>query len=444
MALITCPECGRRITDLEDRCFGCGLSMEKIKIIQFKNLVGEKKIKCMICDTEFELSDGCCPKCKYPAFSVTDKPLSYDHIESYRQTIGINSTDSDSDESTADEISDIPASAGNNEEEEHVSAKRSYYTDSFLSLEDFEIIKSRDGGISILSVDTVRLDGFDGEDEWLILAKENNYWLLLSKYCQSSGPVSNTSDYSWETSHVRQYLNTEFLEKFTEKQRNLIVPGNETGNKLSQLSDLVFLLSKEEYSEYHNIINAWRYAWKNPRIKLEWALRTGGGLLINVVNNYGGISNARVKTIYLGTMTFGYRPAIWIDISKLEQHREEEKANEDSKVQILSIMDRQGNVYVALCRDPINLILCDLRGDKELYSLFSSSDEILFLEGELGIGRFEWSESDNKLVYYKYYIVHNRMDRVEIFFDDRASYKILETQVNTGEDTGLARDFVFL
>lgn len=140
MALITCPECGRRITDLEDRCFGCGLSMEKIKIIQFKNLVGEKKIKCMICSTEFELSEGCCPKCKYPAFSVTDKPLSYDHIESYRQTIGINSTDSDSDESTADEISDIPASAGNNEEEEHVSAKRSYYTDSFLSLEDFEII----------------------------------------------------------------------------------------------------------------------------------------------------------------------------------------------------------------------------------------------------------------------------------------------------------------
>ena len=101
-------------------------------------------------------------------------------------------------------------------------------------------------------------------------------------------------------------------------------------------------------------------------------------------------------------------------------------------------------VNVVTDDDPINLILCDLRGDKELYSLFSSSDEILFLEGELGIGRFEWSESDNKLVYYKHYIVHNRMDRVEIFFDDRASYKILETQVNTGEDTGLARDFVFL
>lgn len=174
-----------------------------------------------------------------------------------------------------------------------------------------------DGWLTVISDDIVRLDGFDGEDEWLVLAKEDNLWLLLSKYCQQSGVMTKESNYSWETSEVRKFLNGSFLQRFTEKQRQSLVNGVNTDSN-EQLSDLVFLLSEEEYNKYVSKIEPKQYAWKDPNIKLEWALRTGSGNRIYIVNKYGYANTTRVKTLYLGEMSFGIRPAVWIDVSLFE------------------------------------------------------------------------------------------------------------------------------
>ena len=173
------------------------------------------------------------------------------------------------------------------------------------------------GGITVLYENTVLLENFDGEKEWLVLDKKGDYWLLLSKYCQRPGVVSNESNYTWETSEVRKYLNGEFLEKFTEKQRECIAPVNITADNGTQITDLVYLLSVDEYNNYSSIIEPKANAWRDQGVKLEWALRTGSGNNIYVVNKYGYAVTSRIKTIYLGVMTCGMRPAIWINITKL-------------------------------------------------------------------------------------------------------------------------------
>ena len=103
MAIITCPECGKQISEYAPACVGCGIPMEKIKelltneesketqenkdalthmevnssdsIINSSVLFAAsegKQIKCIICSNEFFLSDLCCPKCKYPAFTLSN------------------------------------------------------------------------------------------------------------------------------------------------------------------------------------------------------------------------------------------------------------------------------------------------------------------------------------------------------------------------------------
>lgn len=96
MALITCPECGRRISEFAPDCKGCGIPMELIiKILNngdpqpavqepdkkvdsvakpTKPVTAEKKIRCSICDTLYDLSETSCPNCNYPVFSFTSEP----------------------------------------------------------------------------------------------------------------------------------------------------------------------------------------------------------------------------------------------------------------------------------------------------------------------------------------------------------------------------------
>ena len=83
MALITCPECGRQISDKSTLCLGCGIPMEEIlKMLnhnyesvetyependtqaptvgglrQKVELIGNKQVKCLSCGTKYLASE---------------------------------------------------------------------------------------------------------------------------------------------------------------------------------------------------------------------------------------------------------------------------------------------------------------------------------------------------------------------------------------------------
>lgn len=96
MALITCPECGRRFSEYAPHCPDCFIPMEMIKKLLAEAEApessepikpisepaasrpsvpladfGGKRIKCVFCGTEYMLSDGRCPECKVPALFLT-------------------------------------------------------------------------------------------------------------------------------------------------------------------------------------------------------------------------------------------------------------------------------------------------------------------------------------------------------------------------------------
>lgn len=98
MALITCPECGRQISDKAPACIGCGFPISEIKasvktetvLDPGKQTLSRKKIKCVVCGTRYSLRDNCCPKCNYPAFSFSSKTNNKRGIiRAYKKSVGL-------------------------------------------------------------------------------------------------------------------------------------------------------------------------------------------------------------------------------------------------------------------------------------------------------------------------------------------------------------------
>ncbi len=83
--------------------------------------------------------------------------------------------------------------------------------------------------------------------EWLVLSKENNKMLVISRYGLDAKRFDGSSN-KWVNSEIRKWLNGEFYNKvFTDQEKKCI--------NLSNLSDVgtsdnVFLLSKEEAEKY--------------------------------------------------------------------------------------------------------------------------------------------------------------------------------------------------
>ena len=79
MALITCPECGRQISDRASVCMGCGIPMEEIiKILNAKEKpartnVMDRQVRCLSCGKHYNASELKCPNCHYPTLSFTRK-----------------------------------------------------------------------------------------------------------------------------------------------------------------------------------------------------------------------------------------------------------------------------------------------------------------------------------------------------------------------------------
>ena len=179
-------------------------------------------------------------------------------------------------------------------------------------------------------------DGTEKPIEWIVMKKEGNQVLLLSKYVLDAKSYNEGwGDVTWETSDIRQWLNNEFYTTAfnkTEKakiQTSLIKNednseyGTSGGN---DTEDKVFLLSEKEADtlfsdEEERIAKATEYAEKlgvdineNSEEKgAWWWLRSPGNdsFYAALVNYYGWVYG---DGIGVNCNVYGVRPALHLNL----------------------------------------------------------------------------------------------------------------------------------
>ncbi len=171
--------------------------------------------------------------------------------------------------------------------------------------------------------------------EWLVLARESDKLLLLSKDALDSQPHNKVgTDETWETCSLRSWLNNEFLETaFNEYEkrliRDVIVPADKNPHYKTEVGnstrDHVFLLSIPEAKKYFSSpeerkCSATTFAKKQGAETKEdgkatcmWWLRTQGRYSnLAAFVDYSGSVDIDGRYVYRGMVAV--RPAMWIDL----------------------------------------------------------------------------------------------------------------------------------
>lgn len=174
--------------------------------------------------------------------------------------------------------------------------------------------------------------------EWLVLDRDGDKALLLSKYAldfQSFMPFYEpvTEPYTWESCSLRRWLNSTFLNAAfdsSERQRLLATTVITSPGSLHRsdgpitTEDRVFLLSNTEvyayfaneaataaeYTAYALSANPWAGSATAPGAA-DWWLRTTSGDHPDAVYSGGGVGEG--ARAYEGAYV---RPAIWVDMSR--------------------------------------------------------------------------------------------------------------------------------
>lgn len=170
--------------------------------------------------------------------------------------------------------------------------------------------------------------------EWIVLEKQKDRVLLISKYALIAKPFND--DYKsvdWESCTLRNWLNDSFINlAFQSNERSLILStpiinsdnqtwGSDGG---SSTEDKIFLLSIDEASKYFNTkeeraVKVTEYARMNNAFvnynngNGRWWLRSIGrnGHYAAYVRNEGDVNNSGE---YVNERTFGIRPALWLSL----------------------------------------------------------------------------------------------------------------------------------
>lgn len=172
--------------------------------------------------------------------------------------------------------------------------------------------------------------------DWLVLAREDNRILLISKYALDCQPFND--DYtgtSWKDSYLRSWLNTEFIENaFNGIERNSIITTEIKAKEITD--DKIFVLDNAEAEKYFRNDTARRctpteYAKKrgvmcpdnlqdvefDEDVKNNccyWLLSPGfHNDKVSIVDYYGTIDN---RGEFVDERT-GVRPALWLNIDAL-------------------------------------------------------------------------------------------------------------------------------
>ena len=176
-------------------------------------------------------------------------------------------------------------------------------------------------------------DGTEKPIEWIVMKKEGNQVLLLSKYVLDAKPYNKEwEDVTWETSDIRQWLNNEFYTTAFNKAEKAKIQTSLIKNKDNSehgtsggndTEDKVFLLSKKEAKTLFSnngerIATATEYAEKSGVYVDEekaawWWLRSPGYNSRNAaeVRRYGWVSRNGDS---VDNKNDGVRPALHLNL----------------------------------------------------------------------------------------------------------------------------------
>ena len=172
--------------------------------------------------------------------------------------------------------------------------------------------------------------------KWLVLAREENRFLVISKDCLDTQPYHNTycDEITWETCSLRGWLNETFLEgAFDDDERARIVPTIVSNpNNLEYATsggndtlDSVFLLSWNEVDEYlafdvdrqatPTAYAKGRGAFIDEKGRCAWWLRSPGRYKDQAISiMQDGYMPAYGKDV--NDESIAVRPAMWIDLGE--------------------------------------------------------------------------------------------------------------------------------
>ena len=169
--------------------------------------------------------------------------------------------------------------------------------------------------------------------EWIVLAKEGNKVLVISKYALDCQQYNSThTDVTWETCSLRKWLNGTFLSAaFSSAEQNSIISSTVTADKNpscrtlpgKNTTDKVFLLSITEANKYFSSNNARQCqgtaycyaqgAYKGSNGNCWWWLRSPGyGSDYAASVNIGGSVYFSGNRVHYGGDAV--RPALWINL----------------------------------------------------------------------------------------------------------------------------------
>lgn len=171
--------------------------------------------------------------------------------------------------------------------------------------------------------------------EWLVLDKQENKLLAISRFALDSQPYNNVSEHGiWANCTLREWLNKDFYNTaFSEVEKKSILQTNVPySNIRNSTVDMVFLLSIEEANQYFSSSNSRMCAPTKSAIAngvdtsslytvdgaatCSWWLRsTGPSWFGNKIAAFVATTGV-VRDQYEGrgvTIKSGVRPAMWID-----------------------------------------------------------------------------------------------------------------------------------
>lgn len=174
--------------------------------------------------------------------------------------------------------------------------------------------------------------------EWIILEKEENKILVISKYALDCKPYHSSWDnITWNECSLRRWLNGTFYNQaFDESEKEHILsthvkaernPGYDT-NPGSSTTDKVFLLSVKEVNKYFSSDKNRKctptdYAiaqesYTNKTYTKQWWLRSPGPVqyYAALVDQDGSVSFSGYGAVYVDRAV---RPTMWIDMDGLSR-----------------------------------------------------------------------------------------------------------------------------
>lgn len=197
------------------------------------------------------------------------------------------------------------------EEDNYKGAKKAYVAaKGFKDSDSKEVIMVK----QILGMSEVGDIVTIGGCNWIILEKRDDATLLIKKAGIGGIPYHEIDiDITWESSTIRTYLNTQFIEKtFSDEERKIIIKTNVINNVTTRFGtnggnntmDDVFLLSTEEAEQYEDFLrefknNSWLRSPGNSGNSAAFLMAEG------IVMEYGYVISSDKFTLH---------PVLWFSI----------------------------------------------------------------------------------------------------------------------------------